>query len=451
LKKLLAIQEKRNELLTELQLRKVNEQEKPSSVEESPDKMLKRYAAKKGPSPPVSESASKPSSADTPQSLDAFQAKLALLKKEQLKVEEKLQKIIQQRFSAQNVLTQLRQGGDEKMIDQQQERVRKLLDEEHRLQQQLQTIREQFIQLKQEFEEFIANESRNDFVMPGEKLELIVAEDKTFNGTYTVRRGGYIILPRIGRVVVAGKTRQEAELAVKKALEATQLYKATVLLEPARMDDPEEQTKELEREYLRARIKYLRGEDGDIGQDVIYLVGATNRTGPWPIPKNFQPTVLTTLIRSGGVKKDADLENVRLLRNLNGKTISERVNVKALMEGKPGVLDLRVNPNDIIVVPEAPKLKLQTVYVTGKVMKPGPIELKFDKKITVLTVILKAGGFQRFANRSKVYILREIPGENRKQRIDVDLKAVSRGEKPDVEVKPNDVIVVPESFWGFGG
>ncbi len=70
--------------------------------------------------------------------------------------------------------------------------------------------------------------AQGEMIVPGSKLAIFVSEDTSYNGDYQVRRGGYIILPQIGRVAVAGKTLAEAEQAVEKALRATQLPKATV-------------------------------------------------------------------------------------------------------------------------------------------------------------------------------------------------------------------------------
>lgn len=311
-------------------------------------------------------------------------------------------------------------------------------------------VSENLQNLQANFERFVAQKNRDDFILPGQKLELIVAEDKSFNGEYTVRDRGYIILDRVGRVNVAGKTREDAEIAVKEALEKTQLRIATVLLEAARMDDPKEQTAELQREYLKARIRSLTRERADIGQDVIYLYGAFNKPGPWPIPKNFQPTLLTTIIRAGGTNDNAELSAVRVLRTTDAKSQTETVDVKGLLSGKPGVLDVKLLPNDVVIVPVSAQKKTQNVYLTGSVKKPGAFEVSFDKPITAYTLLLKAGGVSRFANLSKVYILRAKDKAGQKIKIPADLEKVKEGKVTDPELKPNDIIVVPESFWGAG-
>jgi protein involved in polysaccharide export with SLBB domain len=69
-------------------------------------------------------------------------------------------------------------------------------------------------------------------IHPGDNLDLRVVEDDSFNGKYAVRRGGYIIIPQVGRIKVTGLTTKQAEAAVKKALEdGGQLPKATVSIE----------------------------------------------------------------------------------------------------------------------------------------------------------------------------------------------------------------------------
>ncbi len=52
---------------------------------------------------------------------------------------------------------------------------------------------------------------------PGDGLQLIVVEDPDFNGIHQVKAGGYIMLPRIGRVFVRGKQPMEAEQIIKES------------------------------------------------------------------------------------------------------------------------------------------------------------------------------------------------------------------------------------------
>jgi protein involved in polysaccharide export with SLBB domain len=56
-------------------------------------------------------------------------------------------------------------------------------------------------------------------ILPGETLEIFVEGRPEFSGEYQVRRGGHVILPQIGRVLVSNMDLPRAEAAVRRALE----------------------------------------------------------------------------------------------------------------------------------------------------------------------------------------------------------------------------------------
>ncbi len=257
-------------------------------------------------------------------------------------------------------------------------------------------------------------------ILPGEVLQMFVLEDETFNGLYQVRSGGYIILPRVGRVSVVGKDLNEAQNVIRQSLEATQLKQATVLIE---------------------RSAGIYSEDFS---DVIYLAGEFKTTGPLRIAQGVKPTLVTTIIRSGGLTENADLTRVKLLRLEAGKSLVEEVNVQAIMEGAGLQSDLDLNPGDIIVVPAYAPL----VYVTGNVARPGVIQLSPDEELTAYSAILRCGGFARFAKTRGVYVLRDR-GNGEKTRIPVDIKQVQSGKMSDVILQGKDIVVVPEKFFSF--
>jgi protein involved in polysaccharide export with SLBB domain len=87
------------------------------------------------------------------------------------------------------------------------------------------------------------------------------------------------------------------------------------------------------------------------------------------------------------------------------------------------------------------------VSIVGEVSKPGKYEMPEEKDMTLLEAIAMAGGFTKDALVEKVKIMRT---ENNKEKvITVNTKDITiRGKKDkDITLKPNDVIVVPESFF----
>ncbi len=261
--------------------------------------------------------------------------------------------------------------------------------------------------------------AENNLILPGESLEIVVLEDDSFNGIYQVRRGGYVVMPRVGRIYVAGKDPAGAERAIKEALQQTQIRDGTVMVE---------------------RPESATGTQGP----VIYLAGEFLQPGPWRIPSGVSPTVVTTILRSGGVTESADLSRVRVLRLVAGQPLVEEVNVQAILNGVGLPSDLMLNPGDIIMLPAFANV----VYVTGNVVQPGQLRLLPDDELTAYSAILRAGGFARFANRNKVYVLRER-GNGAKQKIPVSIKELQAGHGIDVILEPKDIVVVPEKFFSF--
>ena len=265
----------------------------------------------------------------------------------------------------------------------------------------------------------LKGKSENDVILPGESIEIYVTEDESLNGVYQVRRGGYILLPRVGRISLAGKDLAGAEKSVKDALQVNQIKEATVMVE--------------------------RPSGAGSGSDtVIYLAGEFKQPGAWKIPRDLSPTIVTTILRAGGLSADADLTKVRLLRLVGGEALVEEVNVQAILNGTSLPSDVNLQPGDIVMVPP----HANSIYVTGNVMKPGALKLLPDDELTVYSAVLRAGGFSRFANRNKIYVLRDT-GNGAKKKIPVSIKNLQETGGSDLILKSKDIVVVPERFFSF--
>jgi protein involved in polysaccharide export with SLBB domain len=263
-------------------------------------------------------------------------------------------------------------------------------------------------------------EPESDLLVAGDILELVVVEDSSFNGMYPIRRGGYILIPRVGRVFVAGKDLEGAERAIQETLQKNQiLTEAKVIAERAQ---------------------------GNLAMasPVIFLAGEFEKPGPWQIPPGSVPTLLTTILQSGGTTENADLSQVRLLRLVGGQQMVVNFDVKSMLAGTNFSSDTPLKPNDIVVVSG----RANEVYVTGNVKTPGTLKLVPSEELKAYSAILKSGGFARFADEKKVYILRDT-GTGAKERIPVNIKEIKKGSAADVKLQNRDIVVVPERFFSL--
>ena len=173
----------------------------------------------------------------------------------------------------------------------------------------------------------------------GDVLELFVKEDATLNGSYAVREGGYIVIPRAGRLSVAGLTREQAEPKVKEFLEKSQLTQANVIVE---------------RMPTKAPATGMLSQAGQsIPRVLVYITGSVPRSGGHaiPVPAGKSVGVYEALLISGGVNKFASLDKVEIFRfDPQGKRKKATLDLRPIMEGAAD--DPPISEGDIINVPE---------------------------------------------------------------------------------------------------
>lgn len=124
-----------------------------------------------------------------------------------------------------------------------------------------------------------------------------------------------------------------------------------------------------------------------------------------------------------------------------GKTVFEAMTqLDALLRGT-----YYRDPKVIISVSEF-RSSAEKVYVFGQVKNPGAFNYK--QGVTLLRAIALAGGFTDVAKDQSVELLRKrASAKQNEEREHVDIKDVIRGKIPDPVLEPDDVVVVPESFF----
>lgn len=101
--------------------------------------------------------------------------------------------------------------------------------------------------------------------------------------------------------------------------------------------------------------------------------------------------------------------------------------------------DLKKYINNPQVTVTVMAINSRRVYVTGEAARSGALPLL--PNMTALQAISSSGGFNQFAKIKSIYILRQEGGKQVK--LPFNYKEVVAGKKPDIPLKPGDVIVVP--------
>lgn len=98
------------------------------------------------------------------------------------------------------------------------------------------------------------------------------------------------------------------------------------------------------------------------------------------------------------------------------------------------------------IIVSNPVSRLSQIQVIGQVGRPGAVP--YRDGMTVLDVILEAGGLTDFAagNRAKL-IRKDESGKTREIRIRLDSLLKKGKVEENMDVKPGDLLLVPESFF----
>ena len=242
----------------------------------------------------------------------------------------------------------------------------------------------------------------------GDVLELAVFGNDDLSRIPTVQTNGSISLPLLGEVQVAGLTVAEVQ------------RKITNLLAKDYLVNPQVEVKV--REY---------------NSQYVSVVGEVNSPGRKPL--RGRTRLIDLLSEAGGFKPTASAE-VMVTRTDGDfgegrNSITVRLSRSGVPSGQDLVnLELPLRNGDIITA--FPK---SYVTVDGEVNRPGRYAIEAD--LTVTGAVSLAGGLTRFGSND-VKVRRNDPETGKATILEVNLKDVRNGKKPDVPLLPNDVISV---------
>ena len=157
----------------------------------------------------------------------------------------------------------------------------------------------------------------------------------------------------------------------------------------------------------------------------------------------FQEDDLSSIVR---IDANGDV-NLPLVGEVKvaGLTVSQAQ--KAIEDAYRNGLYLR-NPQVTITVEEYAS---REVSIEGQVRNPGRYPLPIESTMTVVDLVIKAGGLTDIAKGTAVTITRTSP-EGKKTTHTVDVESIIKGKKPakpndsSLQLQPGDIVYVPESI-----
>ncbi|MCX5770574.1 MAG: polysaccharide export protein [Candidatus Hydrogenedentes bacterium] len=251
----------------------------------------------------------------------------------------------------------------------------------------------------------------------GDILHLELFDDTTLNREVAVRYDGYVSLPLINELHVAGQTPADAEAMVRDA------YKS-VFRQP------------------RVSLTVVEPESksffvlGDVAQPKEY---------PYKRPINLLQAINT----AGGLRVDnqntdstigaqGQLTKAFIIREVGGRRDVLAYDLTGLSHPGEHPSQAPVLPGDIVYIPEGVNL----VYVLGEILAPRVYPL--IEGMTLLELVARAGGpVEETARMRSIVLFRKLEGGQTEAML-IDLRrALQTGYSPTLE--PGDIVYIPRN------
>jgi polysaccharide biosynthesis/export protein len=187
----------------------------------------------------------------------------------------------------------------------------------------------------------------------------------------------------------------------------------------------------------------------------VTVVGAVQHTMVYQAVR--PTTLLEVLSAAGGITDDAG--NLVLItrpahpgapatRNVSDTNDPDKdqqiitIRLQDLLESGNSVYNVPVYGGDVVSVPRA-----GIVYVLGfGVSQPGGYVVQSrGEQVTVLKALALAHGLTTFAKANSAVIMRTNPATGNKDQLPVRIKDIENHKVPDVAMKSNDILYIPDS------
>ena len=234
----------------------------------------------------------------------------------------------------------------------------------------------------------------------GDVLDINVYENKDLSTTVRVSSDSTIRVPLLGEISIKGLTVSKVSAKIEE------LFADGYLVSP----------------QVDVFIAEHRSKKATI-------LGQVRNPGQYELRGKI--TFLEFISKAGGLT--SDVGSTATIKRANESGINKDpivIELENLIKYGDTSLNIPIHDNDSIYISKA-----KTYYVSGEVKKPD--SYKYEPELTVIMAITMAGGFSKIAAKNKVRIIRQV---NEKKKIITNVNM-------DELILPDDVIVIPESFF----
>jgi polysaccharide export outer membrane protein len=173
----------------------------------------------------------------------------------------------------------------------------------------------------------------------------------------------------------------------------------------------------------------------------VSVVGAVNH--PLTFQSTGNLTLLDALARAGGLSATVGPYITVTHRSTapdgTVHVIVQSIPVRGLIDSTDPKLNVELTGNDEVRVPDAGR-----IFVAGNVKKPGSYAMQDNSDTTVVKALALSEGLESYTAKD-AYIYRQTTPDAPRQEIMVPLSKILARKAPDMVLRPDDILYVPDN------
>lgn len=281
-------------------------------------------------------------------------------------------------------------------------------------------------------------------------LELKVEDAPELSGKYRLNSKGEFTMPIVGEIAAKEKTTDEISRTITDKLRGKYLKNPLVTILVAQSNS---RAFFIQGAVRRPGIYQIEGKPTLL--KLITIAGGLSdnygpsafimrekKLGEIPIIRDDPEAAKTPLteiessaITTAGINSNDDSDPDSIYPKEDYKLI--QANINNLLRGN---LEQNINilPGDIVYIPPS-----DVFYVVGEVKAPGSFPLKENTSLRQAVSLAQGTNFE--ANLDRAIIFRTDLTTGRREEIKVNVAAIMAGKEKDVDIQPNDVLIIPNN------
>jgi polysaccharide export outer membrane protein len=260
-------------------------------------------------------------------------------------------------------------------------------------------------------------------------IEIQVEKAPELSGVFSISAAGTLLMPYVGRVTAVNQTTEELAKSIEDKLRGGYLKSPVVRV--------------MVRQY-NSRSFFIQGSvrspgvyqiDGSASLlKLIIMAGglADNHGSTAFIIREMK----ATSEKGGTVESQSPATSSTTAQNAENYELI-KANINGMLKGQ-FEQNVPVQPGDIVNIPAT-----DVFFVAGEVQAPGSFALKDGTTLRQAISLAQGMTFKSASDRGLIF--REDQATGKREEIKVDVGAVMSGKKDDIPIRPNDIIIIPNS------